>query len=75
MVIARNREDAYRYYKTLIGDEINDYEISEIKEWHGLELRDELDSGTYRDITFLEYVKEEYDGDNFSLYVIASTCY
>ncbi|MBO8161373.1 MAG: hypothetical protein H0Z24_07015 [Thermosipho sp. (in: Bacteria)] len=73
-VIARNKEEAVNYYKSLVGNEIEDYEVKEIENWHDLSLRKETHCG-WKDTTFLEDVKESYNPETFEPYIIATTYY
>lgn len=73
-VIAKEKKEAIEYYESIIDDEIEEYDIQEIEEWHDLKLSIETRKG-YEEITFLEGVKEVYNEETFEPFILASTCY
>ncbi|WP_427340931.1 hypothetical protein [Caloranaerobacter sp. DY30410] len=70
-IIARTKEEAIEYYKGIVGDDIDEYEIREIKDWHNMKVRVELPSGKYEEMTFLEDVTS--DPSPIIPYIIATT--
>lgn len=78
-VIAMNQEDARNYYATVI-DDIEEYDITELENWHEHVVRVETDEmqsdGTYwQDQTMLQLAKENYINGYDQPEIIASTCY
>ena len=78
-VIARSEKEATDYYATII-DDIEEYDITEIDDWHNHKIRAEEDKkqpdGTYwKTQTMLEIAKEIYVNGYTGPEIIASTCY
>ncbi|KGO12194.1 hypothetical protein NZ45_19145 [Clostridium botulinum] len=74
-IVADNLDNAIGFYISIVGEEETKMcEVSEIKDWFNLGLREEQEDGTYKNTTFLESAKEVYiNGYNNPIY-IASSC-
>lgn len=78
-VIATTKSEAKEYYASVLGGEIDEYEITELEDWHNVTVKNEVDElqpdGTYlKDQTMLEIAKEIYSKGYDEPTIIASTC-
>lgn len=82
-VIAKNYEEAYNYYKGMVGEEkMGGYEIEEVKDWYdikvGCEMENKQEDGTYiKLVSMLEIAEEWYGSGGYTgAYLISTTvCY
>lgn len=74
-IIADNLDNAISFYISMVGEEETKLcEVTEIKEWFNLMLKEEQDNGTFKNSTFLDSVKETCINGYSNPFYIASTC-
>lgn len=79
-IIARNKREAIQYYTNMVGeDEMGDYEISSLNNWHQSKVRYETDEkqsdGSYwGDVTMLDMAKERYANGYDEPEILVTTC-
>ena len=74
-VLARSEDEALEYYEELTGIEVDDLDAELIKDWHDLITRVEKPIIGWKEATFLEVAKEDYNPSTFEPYIISTTCY
>lgn len=74
-IIADNINNAIGFYIGIVGEEqVKECEITEIKDWHNIGVREEQDDGSFKETTFLKSTKEVYVNGYSNPIYIASTC-
>ncbi|MDU4596467.1 hypothetical protein [Clostridium botulinum] len=76
-IIADCFNSAMKYYIDMIGEEIlieEEYSVKEVEEWEELKLKNEEDDGTFKEMTFLESVKDSYENGYDEPIYLATTC-
>lgn len=74
-IVADNIDNAIGFYIGVVGeDQVKECEITEIKDWHNIGVREEQDDGSFKESTFLESAKEVYVNGYTNPIYIASSC-
>lgn len=77
-VIAQNYDEAYNFYKGLVDDEIEMFNITEVKDWFDIKVKCEMnekqeDGTCFKLITMLDIAKEWYRNGYTGAEVISTT--
>lgn len=74
-IVADNLDNAIGFYVGIVGEnEVKECEITEIKDWHNIGVKEEQDEGSFKETTFLESAKEVYINGYTNPIYIASSC-